>query len=88
MAKDGKKRNKVVIPEGETKAARFIRVVTPRISRATKAIKLIGYCSSSAYEFTEQQTEQIISALSAAVKTLADKFANKKASDEVFKFKQ
>ncbi|MBA7590678.1 hypothetical protein ES708_32806 [subsurface metagenome] len=41
----------------------FIRVVTPRVKKAIKAIKLIGNQSGSAYVSTEDEVKVIFSAL-------------------------
>ena len=79
-------RSKQSIPEGETKADRFKRVVTPRIHKAIKAIDVIGYCSGSPYEFTPEQVVQITSALNGAVDQLADKFTAKSKPESEFNF--
>jgi len=80
-------RRKQVIPENESKAARFIRVCKPRVSKACTAIKLIGFCSTTSYEYTPKQLEQITNALDLAQNEMLAKFAGKKEDAGVFEFK-
>ena len=87
MAK-GSKKPKTSPPKDESKAARFIRVVTPRVNKAVKAIKVIGFCAGSTYEYTPKQVEQISQTLFAAMNGLADNFAKKVSAQEEFKFKE
>jgi len=74
------------IPKDETKSARFIRVVTPRVSKAVKAINQIGFCSGLSYESKPEQTKQILNALLKAVEVLESKFAGKVGSENTFNF--
>ncbi len=85
MAK-GKQRQRQQVPKEETKAARFIRVVTPRVAKAMKAIKVIGYCAGGVYEYTPKQTEQIVAALTTSVGTLEKQFETKESSKPTFDF--
>ena len=87
MGKKGKKRISQV-PEKETKAERFIRVVKPRVAKTVKAINQIGLCSASSYEYTAKQLHQIDVALTEALNAMHAKFAGKKAVDEEFTFKE
>ena len=80
-----KKASRVV--EGETKQARFIRVVTPRVKKAVKAISVIGYCSGSTYESTPEQLSQIQGALVTAMNSMLSKFEAKSKSGPEFDFK-
>ena len=84
-----KKRAKVSldIPKDESKQARFVRIVLPRIVKAVKAIGVVGYCTGSAYEYTSTQTDQIVSTLHEAVRNLEDKFEGKAGADGAFSFK-
>ena len=75
-----------VIPTGESKAMRFVRVVRPRVIKAVKAIDIIGYCASSSYEYTPKQVEQISATLFAALNNLVDSFAKKKSKQDEFNF--
>lgn len=77
----GPKAGKAVCPLHEAKSVRFARVVTPRVNKAVKAIKVIGYCAGSSYEYTPKQVEEITQALLAAIKNVNDSFA-KKASEQ------
>lgn len=86
MAKN-KRRGRVQAPENETKAARFTRVVSPRVGKAVKAIGVIGYCAGSPYEYKEEQVQQILTALSNAVVSLKDRFAKKEDKQAGFEFK-
>lgn len=81
-----KKRRKSNIPKDETKEARFIRVVTPRVTKAVKAIRNVGHCAGPAYKYTSEQKKQIIEAIFVAVKDLDDKLEAKKAVEDVFNF--
>jgi len=74
------------IPVNETKEARFVRVVTPRIIRAGKAIKLIGYCSSTNYAFTPEQVKQISDELQTAIEVVIDKYNASPQSAPAFEF--
>lgn len=76
------------IPKDESKSARFIRVVTPRVSKACKAISVIGYCAGGTYEYTPEQIKQIVDTLTNAQNEILAKFAGKKSADEEFAFKQ
>lgn len=83
-----KKRSRVQIPEKESKADRFIRVVTPRVVRAMKSIRVIGYCSGAAYDFTPQAVEQIVDALANELKVMGDKFSSKSSAVSEFTIKK
>ena len=86
MAKKQKTRRQV-IPKDESKADRFVRVVTPRVGKAIKAINLIGFCAGSTYEYTGKQTGQIVNALMVAVQSLTNQFEKKAEKSEGFLFK-
>lgn len=84
----GKKavRRKQSISKDETKSERFSRVVTPRVNKAIKAIKVIGYCTGSSYEYTPMQSAEIIKVLAKAVDSLNDRFEKKAELQEEFTF--
>jgi len=86
MAKTGRKAV-TQIPKDETNAARFLRVVTPRVNKAIKAIKVVGYCAASNYEYTDKQVFEIIDALTNATTALDDRFAKKQDKQAGFGFK-
>lgn len=85
MAKK-KARRRQTINKDESKSERFVRVVTPRVSKAVKAIKVIGYCAGTAYESTPEQVAQITSALQIAIRVLVGKFEDKAEPEGVFDF--
>jgi len=85
MAKTGQKRENS-IKSGETKSERFSRVVKPRVTKAVKAIGVVGYCAGSAYEFTPEQVKQIEVALSKAIVAMLSKFAAKPNKQDGFDF--
>lgn len=63
-----KTRQKADIPENETREQRFIRVGTPRIKKALKAISNLKHLANKRqYGFTEQQTERIFAAFELAI---------------------
>lgn len=82
MAKQQKRKTQS-IPKDESKTDRFIRVVTPRVNKAIKAIKQIGYCAGASYEYTPQQAARITTELLNTVEGLGDTLGKtKKAEDE------
>ena len=85
MPKKQKESNQI-IPQAELKAERFIRVVAPRVTKAVKAIKDIGYCAASSYEYTPEQAKQIIDTLGIAVVNLESQFAIKAKAEDQFVF--
>ena len=74
------------IPEDEKKDARFIRVVTPRINKAVKAISNIGNCSGSNYSFTAEQVQKMTNVLIEAIGNMTTLFAAKKQKQDSFGF--
>ena len=87
MAKK-KVRRKQDIPKDETKAARFERVVTPRVGKAVKAIRAVAFCAGSSYEHTPEQLDQIIDILRTATKALAEAYSPSAKSNGDFAFKK
>ena len=74
------------IPADESKADRFIRVVSPRVKKAVKAINQIGQCAGGTYENTDAQADQIMEALGTALTTTDAKFRAKPAEEKGFEF--
>jgi len=70
----------------ETKEQRFIRVVTPRVTKAVKMIKIIGNCAGSTYEYTPEQVEQIFVGLQTAMVELKGRFTAKRQAQPEFTF--
>ena len=86
MAKKKIRRNQA-IPENETDAARFIRVVSPRVSKAVKSIEVIGFCSGSGYEYTQAQVKQIHDTLFDAMVKMVKRFSGNVEGSGGFSFK-
>lgn len=69
----------------ETKEERFIRIAEPRVSRACKAVSLLGNLAGSGYEYTEEQVDAMFGAVQEALDTARAAFV-KKPKDVKFKF--
>lgn len=70
-------------PSGETKAEKFKRLATYRVTKAVERIKQIGHLSNaSQYEFTEEQVQKINNLLTDTLATTMRKFDKKKGADE------
>ena len=81
-------RKRKEVPADETKLARFVRVVTPRINKAVKAINTIGFCAASSYEHTPEQVAEIKKVLTQAVSGLEKKFAGEQDAQSSFGFSE
>jgi len=68
----------------ESKAERFVRLAEPRVSRACKAISLIGNFATGDYEYTEQQVDAMFGAMQEALNTAKAKF--RKGKELKFRF--
>lgn len=68
----------------ESKAKRFVRLAEPRVSRACKAISMIGHLAASSYEYTEKQVEAMFGAMQQELNTQKAKFT--KVTDRNFRF--
>lgn len=86
MAKRSARRSQTISKE-ESKSDRFVRVVTPRVGKAVKAIKVIGYCAGSTYEYTPVQVKQITDVLLTAVSALEGRFEKTAEAKPEFAFK-
>lgn len=85
VKKNTRKSNKP--PDDETKSERFIRVVTPRVNNAVKAIAVIGYCAGTPYEYTATQVSEIVKALDNAFQAVLKQFRKESKSEGGFTFK-
>ncbi len=66
------------VPENEDKAARFRRVGTQRLRKATKAIRLLRPLANRAqYEYTDEQVATILEQLANAVEQVNNAFEQK-----------
>lgn len=81
-----RKRSKQAIPKDESNSDRFVRVVTPRVNKAVKAIGVIGFCSGATYEYTPSQAKQICKLLHSIVDSLESKLERKPEAQQGFTF--
>ena len=70
--------------ENETKEERFVRIAEPRVSRACKAVSLLGNLAGSGYEYTEKQVDAMFGAVQEALDTARAQFKKK---NNVVRFK-
>lgn len=70
--------------ENETKEQRFVRIAEPRVSRACKAVSLLGNLAGSGYEYTEEQVDVMFGAVQEALDTARAQFKKK---NNVVRFK-
>lgn len=70
-------KRKTAVPENETPAQSFVRVVEPRVGKAIKAIDLIGSVTGTAYKAKDEQYAQILAVLREAVDKVEQRFAGK-----------
>lgn len=47
----------------ETKQQKFVRIAEPRVTRACKAVRLLGNLAGSNYEYTEEQVDAMFGAV-------------------------
>ena len=60
----------------ESKREKFVRLVEARTNKIIDMIQLLGNCSnSSVYEYTQQDVDQIFSAIETEVREAKKKFA-------------
>lgn len=65
----------------ETKREKFVRLAEARTNRIIDTLQLLGNCSNtSAYEYTQQDVEQIFSAIEAEVREAKKKFSKVEGS--------
>ena len=69
----------------ESKAERFVRLAEPRVSRACKAISLIGNFATGDYEYTAKQGQSMFAAMQEELDAQKAKFT-KKGTDRPFRF--
>lgn len=67
------------------KQAKFRRVVQPRVSKAVKALELVGNCAGAGYDYTVEQKAQILEAIGTAFKELLNKFERLEKQQTTFK---
>lgn len=77
----GKPRKKrVPVDPNESKGAKFKRLGSNRITKATKAIAAVGGLASRSYEYSEAQAQFLIDTLKASVKGVEARFSAPEAS--------
>ena len=65
----------------ETKAAKFSRLASARVTRAVKAINRVGALASAQYEKTPAQVDKIESYLNAAVRAAVGRLRGEAEAD-------
>lgn len=71
-------------PSNESKADKFSRLASKRVTKALKAIANIGNLSGGGYERTNEQVKKITDALTAAVNAVKARFEGQVKKDETF----
>lgn len=51
----------------ETKQQKFVRIAEPRVTRACKAVSLLGNLAGSSYKYTEEQVDAMFGAVQKAL---------------------
>lgn len=49
----------------ETKNEKFVRIATPRVEKVLTALEILGNCSGSGYEYTDEQADAMFNAIAA-----------------------
>ena len=70
-------KKKSTVNKNETKREKFVRVVTPRVNKAIKAIELVGNQAGAAYEPTAADIANVITAMRSAVDKVEKRFNTK-----------
>ena len=66
----------MVAKETETKRDKFVRLAEARTNKIIDMLQLLGNCSnSSAYEYTQQDVDQIFTAIETEVREAKKKFS-------------
>lgn len=66
---------------GTGKHSKFVEIATKRVNRACKSIELIGQLSNrKRYEYSQEESQKVIEALTAAVAAVEGQFAAPKQS--------
>jgi len=77
MATTPKKPRKETAPKDETKADKFSRLASKRVTKAVKAISNIGNLSGGGYEYNAGQVETIRKYITDATAAAMERFASK-----------
>lgn len=63
-----------MINKDETKVDKFKRVAEPRVTRACKAVNLLGNLAASSYEYSEEQVNAMFDAVQYELDMAREKF--------------
>lgn len=77
------KKEREELLKNETKAEKFKRLATPRVTAAIKTIRLIGNCAGPGYESTPEQITTIRGLLNDAVTDTLKRFEAKAGKTEI-----
>ena len=83
MAKKPVAKKAVAAPAGETREQKFTRLAIPRVTKALKAIDLIGNLSGGNYAYDDAKVEQIFGALKRKLNDTQAKFAPRAKGERV-----
>lgn len=77
----------IEIPENETKNEKFIRIAALRVQAIISKIEILANCSSSNYEYTDEQVEAMFGAIMTSLTECKKSFQPKeKIEKEKFHF--
>lgn len=68
----------------ESKHDRFQRVAEARVNKIIKMVRLLGNCSGSAYEYTDDQVAQIFNALQTELDNAKERFTRAQSGRKRF----
>lgn len=75
-----KSKRKPSAPENETKADKFRRLASKRVTKCLNALRQVGQLSGPGYESSPEQVEKIFTAIGNAANEAMQKFQNKGAA--------
>ena len=77
----------IEIPENETKNEKFVRIASLRVQAIISKIEILANCSSSNYEYTDEQVEAMFGAIMTSLTECKKSFQPKeKIEKEKFHF--
>lgn len=83
---DAEKAARTAALKNESKSAKFIRLATPRVNKALKAIGQIARLGGSQYESTPEQRAAMFKALRDAIAGAEDRFKGVREAKQGFVF--
>lgn len=72
------------VPEGESKAQRFVRLAKKRVPRALKAINSVAAFAGNGYDYTDEQRDKIITALVTATENTVASLKRERKAEATF----